>query len=76
MGSKARELEKSDIDKILKMKVAALAETELAAPILVTPKKEDLLHFCGDYRKLNAMNIRDSYAILRMDECIDFYGGL
>lgn len=34
-------------------------------------EKDGTLRFCVDYRRLNALTVRDSYPIPRMDECID-----
>lgn len=36
-------------------------------------KKNGFSHFYVDCRKLNAVTNRDSYHILRMDECIDSF---
>ena len=50
------------------------ATKEWASPVVFVPKSDGTLRFCVDYRKLNAMKIRDSYPIPRMDECIDYLG--
>ena len=41
---------------------------------MFAPKKDGTLRFCVDYRRLNAITVRDSHPILRMDECIDSLG--
>ncbi len=33
-----------------------------------------MVRFCVDYRKLNAITVRDTYPIPHMDECIDSLG--
>ena len=48
--------------------------TEWASPMFFVPKKDGTMQFCVDYRKLNAVTVRDSYPLLRMDECIDSLG--
>ena len=48
--------------------------SEWAAPVVFAPKKDGLQRFCVDYRRLNAVTVRDSYPISRMDECIDSLG--
>ena len=73
-GPKRRELEKAELDNMLKEGIAEPATTEWASPIVFAPKKDGTLRFCVDYRRLNAMTIRDSYPIPRMDECIDSLG--
>ena len=69
-----RELEKQEIQKMLEANVIEPSTSEWAAPIVFAPKKDGTLRFCVDYRKLNALTVRDSYPIPRMDECIDSLG--
>jgi len=73
-GPATRQLEKNEIDKMLGMGVIEPAQTEWASPIVFAPKKDGAMRFCVDYRRLNAMTLRDSYPIPRMDECIDSLG--
>ena len=73
-GPKAREFEKQEIQKMLAMNVIEPAQSEWAAPIVFAPKKDGALRFCVDYRRLNAITVRDSYPIPRMDECMDSLG--
>lgn len=73
-GPAARQLEKSEIEKMLEMNVIELAQTEWASPIVFEPKNDWSRRFCVEYRKFNAVTIRESYSIPRMDECIDSLG--
>lgn len=41
---------------------------------MFAPKKDGTKRFCVDYRRLNALTVRDTYPIPRMDECIDSLG--
>lgn len=59
---------------MLSHKVMEPAQTEWAARIVFALKKDGSICFCVDYRKLNAVTKRDSYAIPRMDECIHSLG--
>lgn len=52
------------------MKVIEPPETEWAAAIVFSPKKDGSIRFCVEYQTLNAVTKRDSYPIPRMDECI------
>ena len=73
-GPKAREFEAQEIDRMLKAGVIEPAQSEWASPVVLVPKKDGTLRFCVDYRRLNAMSVRDSYPLPRMDECIDSLG--
>ena len=67
-----REIEKAEVDKMIELKMAVSAPpTEWAAPVVVTPKKDGTLRLCVNYRRLNAMTVRDAYPIPKMYECIN-----
>ena len=73
-GLKTRELEKEEVRRQLEAGVIEESNSEWAAPVLFPPKKHGKLRFCIHYRKLNAMTVKDSYPLPRMDECIDTLG--
>lgn len=73
-GLKAREVERAELDKMLKQGVIEPATSPWGSPVVFAPKKDGNLRLCVDYRRLNALTIKDSYPILRMDECIDSLG--
>lgn len=50
-GQKAREFEKTEIEEMLPKKVIEPTQTEWAAPIVFTLKKDGYLRFCVEYRK-------------------------
>lgn len=74
VGPKQRELEREEVVQMEKNGVAEPAVREWASAIVILPKKDGSLRFCVDYRRLNAVTVRDSYPIPRMDECIDSVG--
>lgn len=59
---------------MLKVGAAKPANAEWASHIVFVLKKNEKLRFCVDYRRLNAVAVRDGYAIPRMDECIHSFG--
>ncbi len=73
-GMRAQQEEADEIDQMLRMKVFEPSCSEWASPIVLVPKSDGSLRFCVDYRRLNALTIRDSYPLPRMDECIDSPG--
>jgi hypothetical protein len=59
---------------MLKAEVTEPANSEWASPIVLVAKPDGSTRFCVDHRKLNAITVRDSYPLPRMDECIDSLG--
>ena len=45
-----------------------------AAPIVVVRKPDGAIRLCVDYRKLNAVTVRDAFPIPRIDDAIDNMG--
>lgn len=68
---KAREFEKPETDRMLSMDVIESGQTEWTLLIVLVPKKDGIIRFCVDYRKLNAVMTCNSCPIPCMDKCID-----
>jgi hypothetical protein len=73
-GPKSRALESAKIQRILKAEVIEPATSQWASPIVLVAKPDGSTRFCVDYRRLNAVTVRDSYPLPHMDECIDSLG--
>ena len=73
-GPRQRLLEEQEIERQLAAGVIEPATSPWASPIVFVPKKDGSLRFCVDYRRLNAVTVRDTYPLPRMDECIDSLG--
>ena len=46
-----------------------------ASPIVLVSKKDGSIRFCIDYRKLNAVTVRDVYPLPRIDDCLSALQG-
>ena len=62
------------MDEMLAGGVISRSKSEWNSPVVLTPKSDGSLRFCVDYRRLNALTVRDTYPIPRMDECLDTLG--
>jgi len=49
------------------------SSAERAFPVVLVPKPDGTMRFCMDNRQLNEVTVRDSYPLLRMEHCIDFF---
>jgi len=70
-GPKAPRAESAEVERMLRMGAIEPAQSAWDSPVVLVPKPDGTLRFCVDYRKLNAVTVRDTYPLPRMDECID-----
>ena len=59
------------VDDLLDRGIVEESYSPWASPIVMVKKKDNTYRFCVDYRKLNAVTIRDSHPIPRQDDSID-----
>lgn len=64
------ELQKQ-IDELLKLKIIQHSVSPWGAPVLFTKKKNGSLRLCVNYRKLNAVTIKNKYLMPRIDDLYD-----
>ena len=69
-----RKAEQDEVDRMLRAGVIEPAQSEWASPVVLVPKPDGSLRFCINYRRVNAITVRDTYPLPRMDECIDSLG--
>ncbi|KAJ8037827.1 hypothetical protein HOLleu_18745 [Holothuria leucospilota] len=65
----------AQIDKLLKDDIIEESQSPWSAPIVLVKKKDNTYRFCVDYRKLNAVTIRDSHPLPRVDDILDAIAG-
>lgn len=73
-GPGSREVIEKHIEDMKEKGVIEPAQSQWAAPVVLAPKSDGTLRFCIDYRRLNAVTIKDSYPLPRMDDCLDSLG--
>jgi len=73
-GLHARQMEKEQVEGMLRMEVIEPTNSEWASPVVLVPKPDGTPRFCIDNRRLNERTVKDSYPLPRMDECLDSLG--
>nr|VZI34397.1 unnamed protein product [Spirometra erinaceieuropaei] len=63
------------IDELLKAHIIQPSSSPWASPIALVPKKDGCLRLCIDYRRLNAVTVRDSFPLPRLHDTLDSLGG-
>ena len=56
------------------LRVIEPSSTEWAIQVVLVPKPDGKMRFCGDYRQPSEVTVPDVYLLPRMDDCIDFLG--
>ena len=73
-GLHDREIVFKEVDRMLRHGVIHEAQSEWAAPVIIVEKQDGSPRFCVDYRRLNALTVKDSYPLPRMEDCLDSPG--
>ena len=73
-GPHARKAEEEEVQRMLEADVIEPSQSEWASPVVLVTKPDGILRFCIDYRKVNALTVKDTYPLPRMDEFLDSLG--
>lgn len=66
---------RSHLAEMLELGVIRPSQSPYASNVVLVKKKDGSLRFCIDLRRLNAITVRDSYALPRIDETLDALHG-
>lgn len=72
---KRKEFVADEVERMLNAKLGEPSSFKWASSVLIVLKRDGLHRMCTAYQKFNAVTVRDTYAIPRMDECTGFLGG-
>ncbi|KAL7880767.1 hypothetical protein SRHO_G00030210 [Serrasalmus rhombeus] len=64
-----------EVDKLLEQGVIEESHSPWSAPVVLVRKKDGTHRFCVDYRRLNAVTIKDSHPLPRVDDTLDRLAG-
>ena len=67
--------EKANLDKMINSGVIQESNSEWASPVCLVRKKCGGVRWCVDMRALNAVTVKDSYPLPRIEECLDTLHG-
>lgn len=75
VSPKEREAIRNQVDEMLQAGIIEPSSSPWSSPVVMVPKKNGELRFCIDYRRLNAVTVRDAYPLPRIDDILDHLGG-
>ena len=69
-----RQLMTQEVEYLLQNDLASASSSPWSSPCLLEVKSDGSPRFITDFRKVNAVTVRDSYPLPRMEDCIDNLG--
>ncbi|MEW8548369.1 MAG: reverse transcriptase family protein, partial [Candidatus Thiodiazotropha sp.] len=72
---KQKETIEKEINSMLENDIIEPSTSPWSSPVLLVTKKNGSIRFCIDYRRLNAVTIKDAYPLPRIDDSLDSLSG-
>ena len=66
---------KTLLSDLLEKEIIRRSSSPYASPVVLVPKKSGALRLCIDYRQLNAITVKDSFPLPRIEETLQALGG-
>ena len=70
-----RSIVDAQIEQMVENGIVQPSSSPWASPIVIVRKKDGTYRFCVDYRRLNAVTVKDSFPLPRIDETFDALSG-
>ena len=70
-----RREEMAQVQQMLSSNVIRPSNSPWASPVVMVRKKDGSLHFCVDFRQLNAATVKDAHPLPRIDHLLDALHG-
>ncbi|KZR96910.1 Uncharacterized protein APZ42_008490, partial [Daphnia magna] len=71
---KERAIVQKQVDEMLSRSVIERSTSPWASPVVLVKKKDGSWRFCVDYRRLNAISVKDVYPLPRIEETLSRMG--
>ena len=72
---KQKQTIEEEINKLLDKDIIEPSLSPWSSPISLVTKKDGSIRFCIDYRRLNAVTVKDAYPLPRIDDSLDALSG-
>ena len=70
-----REETRNLVEKMVDQGIVEPSTSPWSSPIVLVTKKDGTTRFCVDYRRLNAITVKDPFPLPRIDDTLDALGG-
>ena len=75
VGPHQQEIIQTEVDKMLSAGIITPSDSPWASPIVLVRKKDGSVRFCVDYRKLNAVTVKDAYPLPNIEDAVNTLAG-